>query len=107
MMLAHGLCDGLQIPARRSLRKRNPPRWLTPDLVLVPLNARQLLHFAAYLPHLGCRRPAPCDRLGRPQTNYQSVASIIEHRLDGKTAPLTADGAPILHANIRGSRYYH
>jgi transposase len=39
--------------------------------------------------------------------NYQSVASIIEHRLDGKTAPLTADGAPILHANIRGSRYYH
>jgi hypothetical protein len=39
--------------------------------------------------------------------NYQSVASIIEHRLDGKTAPLTADGAPILHTNIRGSRYYH
>ncbi len=39
--------------------------------------------------------------------NYQSVASIIEHRLDGKTASLTADGAPILHANIRGSRYYH
>jgi transposase len=39
--------------------------------------------------------------------NYQSVASIIEHRLDGKTAPHTADGAPILHTNIRGSRYYH
>ena len=39
--------------------------------------------------------------------NYQSVASIIEHRLDGKTAPHTVDGAPILHTNIRGSRYYH
>jgi len=39
--------------------------------------------------------------------NYQSVASIIEHRLDGKVSPLAAGGAPILHANIRGSRYYH
>jgi transposase len=39
--------------------------------------------------------------------NYQSVASILEHRLESKTAPDTADSAPILHANIRGSRYYH
>jgi transposase len=39
--------------------------------------------------------------------NYQSVASILEHRLESKTAPRSADGAPILHANIRGSRYYH
>jgi transposase len=39
--------------------------------------------------------------------NYQSVASILEHRLETKTATRTADSAPILHANIRGSRYYH
>jgi transposase len=39
--------------------------------------------------------------------NYQSVASILEHRLESKTAPDAADSAPILHANIRGSRYYH
>jgi len=39
--------------------------------------------------------------------NYQSVASILEHRLETKTATRTADSSPILHANIRGSRYYH
>ncbi len=39
--------------------------------------------------------------------NYQSVASILEHRLESKTAQQAADSAPILHANIRGSRYYH
>jgi transposase len=39
--------------------------------------------------------------------NYQSVASILEHRLETKTASRTADSAPILHPNIRGSRYYH
>jgi transposase len=39
--------------------------------------------------------------------NYQSVASILEHRLETRTATRTADSAPILHANIRGSRYYH
>jgi transposase len=39
--------------------------------------------------------------------NYQSVASILEHRLESKTAQNAADTAPILHANIRGSRYYH
>jgi transposase len=39
--------------------------------------------------------------------NYQSVASILEYRLETKTAPRTADSAPILHANIRGPRYYH
>ena len=39
--------------------------------------------------------------------NYQSVASILEHRLETRTAQRAADSAPILHANIRGSRYYH
>jgi hypothetical protein len=39
--------------------------------------------------------------------NYQSIASILKHRLDHTAAPPPADGAPILHVNIRGSRYYH
>jgi transposase len=39
--------------------------------------------------------------------NYQSIASILKHRLDHTAAPRPADGAPILHVNIRGSRYYH
>jgi transposase len=37
---------------------------------------------------------------------YKSIASIVEYRLEGKSAPVT-DSAPILHSNIRGSRYYH
>jgi transposase len=39
---------------------------------------------------------------------YGSVRSILDNRLDrqaGHTAP--AEGAPILHPNIRGPRYYH
>ena len=39
--------------------------------------------------------------------NSQSVASILKHRLDHTAAPRSADGTPILHANIRGSGYYH
>ena len=38
---------------------------------------------------------------------YGSVRSILDHKLDRHAAhPLAADGAPILHPNIRGSRYY-
>ena len=48
--------------------------------------------------------PARCE-IGA--LNYKSVASILEHRLESRTAPRAADSAPILHANIRGSRYYH
>lgn len=39
--------------------------------------------------------------------NYQSVASILAYRLETRTAQRAADSAPILHPNIRGSRYYH
>ena len=35
------------------------------------------------------------------------VASILKHRLDRSASPQAADGTPLLHANIRGSRYYH
>src|ERR1700730_11861062 len=39
--------------------------------------------------------------------SYASVASILKHRLDRPASPQAADGAPLLHANIRGPRYYH
>jgi transposase len=39
--------------------------------------------------------------------SYASVASILKHRLDQKAAPQVTDGAPLLHDNIRGPRYYH
>ena len=39
---------------------------------------------------------------------YGSVRSILDHKLDRHAAHRrSADGAPILHPNIRGSRYYH
>jgi len=38
---------------------------------------------------------------------YGSVRSILDHKLDRYAAhQRAADGAPILHSNIRGSRYY-
>jgi transposase len=38
---------------------------------------------------------------------YASVASILKHRIDQSASPRAADGTPLLHDNIRGSRYYH
>ena len=39
---------------------------------------------------------------------YGSVRSILDNKLDRHATPRpTADGVPILHANIRGPRYYH
>lgn len=40
--------------------------------------------------------------------NYPSVRSILEHKLDRQARPRRpSDTTPILHANIRGPRYYH
>lgn len=39
--------------------------------------------------------------------SYASVASILQHRIDQKASPQAADGTPLLHDNIRGSRYFH
>ena len=39
--------------------------------------------------------------------SYASVASILKHRTDRLASPQAADGTPLLHANIRGARYYH
>ena len=38
--------------------------------------------------------------------NYPSIASIVEHRIEGKSVRDTG-GTPILHVNIRGPRYYN
>jgi transposase len=38
---------------------------------------------------------------------YASVASILKHRLDQSASPQAADGAPLMHENIRGSGYFH
>ena len=39
---------------------------------------------------------------------YGSVRSILDHKLDRQAAyQRPADGAPIVHPNIRGARYYH
>jgi hypothetical protein len=36
------------------------------------------------------------------------VRSILDHKLDRQAPPRPAsDGMPLLHANIRGPRYYH
>jgi transposase len=39
--------------------------------------------------------------------SYASIASILKHRLDQSASPQAEDGTPLLHDNIRGSRYYH
>ena len=40
--------------------------------------------------------------------SYNSVASILKHRLDRRASSAgPTDDAPLLHANIRGSGYYH
>jgi transposase len=55
------------------------------------------------------RLDAACSRAIEIGTlSYSSVRSILDNKLDRHDAPKpAADGAPILHANIRGPRYYH
>jgi transposase len=39
--------------------------------------------------------------------SYDSVASILRHRLDRSASPQAAVGAPLKHGNIRGRGYFH
>jgi hypothetical protein len=61
-------------------------------------------------------RPFGADRLEAAATRalkigtltYGSVRSILDNKLDRQAVhPPPADAAPVLHPNIRGSRYYH
>jgi transposase len=60
-------------------------------------------------PFGAARLDAACARAVEIGTlSYRSVRSILDHKLDRHDAPKPpADSAPILHANIRGPRYYH
>jgi transposase len=46
-------------------------------------------------------------RAGDPGAQLPSVKSILEKGLDRMPAPKSPEREPILHTNIRGSRYYH
>ena len=53
----------------------------------------------------GNRRCARHREIGA--LSYGSVRSILDHKLDRHAAQQRAtDGVPIIHSNIRGSRYY-
>jgi transposase len=71
--------------------------------------------FRACLGIVRLLRPFGAERLEAAATralaigtlSYGSVRSILDHKLDRQVAQSPADGAPILHPNIRGPRYYH
>jgi hypothetical protein len=71
--------------------------------------------FRSCLGILSLARPFGVARLEAAATSaieigaptYRSVRSILDHKLDRHTArPRAADGAPILHSNIRGSKAF-
>lgn len=54
------------------------------------------------------RAEAACARaLEIGALSYKSVASILDNHLDRPPPQPAAAGAPLLHPNIRGPRYYH
>ena len=72
--------------------------------------------FGACLGIVRLVRPFGADRLEAAATraieigtlSYGSVRSILDHKLDRQAPPRPpGDGMPLLHANIRGPRYYH
>ena len=68
---------------------------------LPPANSMELLGSAARAESVSLR----AIEIGA--LSYASVASILKHRLDRSASPQAADGTPLLHDNIRGSRYFH
>ena len=54
------------------------------------------------------RLEAACDRaLEIGALSFTSVNSILKNNLEAKRPAPAADGPPIAHSNIRGSRYFH
>jgi transposase len=122
----HGTVPDHMPSAHRRYAEWNPERFQRQARAIGPNTEALVLAVLAQRPHpeqgfrtcLGIlrlfrgidatRAEAVCARaIEIGALTYKSVASILEHRLDSRSAPPTADSAPILHANIRGSRYYH
>ena len=122
----HGTVPDHMPSAHRRYAEWNPERFRRQARAIGPNTEALVLAVLAQRPHpeqgfrtcLGIlrlfrgidatRAEAVCARaIEIGALTYKSVASILEHRLDSRTAPRAADSTPILHANIRGSRYYH
>ena len=122
----HGTVPDHMPSAHRRYAEWNPERFQHQARAIGPSTEALILAVLAQRPHpeqgfrtcLGilrllrgidaARAEAVCARaIEIGALNYKSVASILELRLESRTAPRPADSAPILHANIRGSRYYH
>jgi len=57
--------------------------------------------------HGAARLEAACARaLALGALSYQSIKSILTHRLEGQPLPATTTHVPIRHAHIRGAHYY-
>ncbi len=122
----HGTVPDHMPSAHRRYAEWNPERFQHQARAIGPSTEALILAVLAQRPHpeqgfrtcLGilrllrgidaARAEAVCARaIEIGALNYKSVASILEFRLESRTAPRPADSAPILHANIRASRYYH
>jgi transposase len=122
----HGTLPDHMPSAHRRYAEWNPERFQHQARAIGPCTEALVLAVLAQRPHPeqgfrtcvgilrlfrgieATRAEAVCARaIEIGALTYKSVASILELRLEGKTAPQPADSAPILHANIRGSRYYH
>ena len=55
---------------------------------------------------IGWRQPA-AGRWRSARRSFTSVNSILKNNLEAKRPASAADGPPIAHSNIRGSRYFH
>jgi transposase len=80
------------------VRKRHPEQGFRACLGIVrlakPFGAERLEAAAARAIDIGAR-------------TYGSVKSILDNNLDRHPAHKPADGAAIVHSNIRGPRYYN
>ena len=122
----HGTDPGHMPSAHRRSAEWTSERFQRWGRTLGPNTEGLIIAILAYRPHpeqgfrtcLGVMRllrgvdPARAERVAARAVeigalNYKSIASILAHNLD-RRPPAAADGdAIIMHANIRGPRYFH
>ena len=122
----HGTDPGHMPSAHRRYAEWTPERFQRWGRTLGPNTEGLIIAILAYRPHpeqgfrtcLGVMRllrgvdAARAERVAARAVeigalNYKSIASILAHNLD-RRPPAAADGdAIIMHANIRGPRYFH